>query len=108
MDRAGPAEGDQRAVADESDSATAGLLPVRRRMTAEQVVDSLFVACGKRLKSGEVNIDANGAREQKNSINFGWPRRAWEFTSLSNERDRPAFALPKAQPFVTTMAAFGS
>jgi hypothetical protein len=85
----------------------AGLLPVRRRMTAEQIVDSMFVACGKRLKTGEVNIDADGAREFTNSLNLGRPRRAWEFTSLSNERDRPALSLPKVQPFVTLMEAFG-
>lgn len=85
----------------------AGLLPVRRRMTAEQLVDSLFVACDKRLKTGEVNIDADGAREYTISLNLGRPQRAWEFTSLSNERDRPALSLPKVQPFVTLMEAYG-
>ena len=28
--------------------------------------------------------------------NLGRPRRAWQLTSLSNERDRPALSLPKA------------
>lgn len=88
-------------------SEVAGLLPVRRRMTAEQLVDSLFAACGKRLNTGELAIDADGAREYTISLNLGRPLRAWEFTSLSNERDRPSLSLPRAQPFVTTLEAFG-
>jgi hypothetical protein len=40
-------------------------------------------------------------------MNLGRPEHAWEFMSLSNERDRPALSLPKAQPFVTMMEAFG-
>ena len=97
----------QRQPLTEPDSELAGLLPVRRKMTAEQIVDSLFVACGKRLKAGELNIDSEGGRELRISINFGRPTRAWEFTSLSNERDRPGLALPKVRPFVTLMQAFG-
>lgn len=93
-------------VADPS-SEVAGLLPVRRRMTAEQVVDSMFLATGKRFKSGEVNIDSDGARDYTSSMNLGRPVRAWEFVGVSNERDRPALALPKVQPFVTLMEAFG-
>ncbi len=88
-------------------SDVAGLLPIRRRMAAEQVVDSMFLICGKRLKAGEVNIDSEGARELGISMNLGRPERAWEFMSLSNERDRPALSLPKAQPFVTMLEAFG-
>jgi len=96
----------RRPVADPS-SEIAGLLPIRRRMSAEQVVDSMFLACGKRFKAGEINIDSEGARELGISMNLGRPERAWEFMSLSNERDRPALSLPKAQPFVTMMEAFG-
>jgi len=94
------------ALADPASEA-AGLLPVRRRMTAEQLVDSMFLACGKRLNTGELAIDADGARELEISLNLGRPLRAWEFTSLSNERDRPSLSLPRAQPFVTTLEAFG-
>jgi hypothetical protein len=39
--------------------------------------------------------------------NLGTPRRAWEFTSLSNERDRPALSLPVAQSIADVLAAYG-
>lgn len=81
--------------------------PAPRRMTAEQIVDSLFVACEKPLDAGPLNIDLDGSREQSNSTDFGVPSRAWEFISLSNERDRPSLAKPFAAPFVTTMESFG-
>jgi hypothetical protein len=81
--------------------------PLRRRMTAEQIVDSLFLACGKDLNAGELNIDADGARSYTTSLNLGRPTRAWEFTSMSNERDRPSLALPLSQDFVTLMETFG-
>jgi hypothetical protein len=35
------------------------------------------------------------------------PTRAWQFTSLSNERDRPALSLPASQTVVTVLEAFG-
>ncbi|MFI4874701.1 MAG: DUF1553 domain-containing protein, partial [Blastopirellula sp. JB062] len=81
--------------------------PAPRRMTAEQIVDSLFLACEKRLDVGNLNIDLDGSRPASNSIDFGVPSRAWEFVSLSNERDRPSLALPFAAPFIATMQSFG-
>lgn len=87
--------------------AARGALPTRRRMSAEQLVDSLFAAAGKPLDAGPINIDIDGARPQSSSLNLGQATRAWHFTSLSNERDRPSLALPQAQPFVTLMEAFG-
>jgi hypothetical protein len=81
--------------------------PLRRRMTAEQLIDSLFVAAGKALDAGPMCIDIDGARPYTQSLNLGWPSRAWQFASLSNERDRPSLALPFAQPFVTLMETFG-
>jgi hypothetical protein len=84
-----------------------GAWPVRRRMSAEQLVDSLFAAAGKPLGAGPINIDIDGARPEESSLNLGLAARAWHFTSLSNERDRPSLALPQAQPFVTLMEAFG-
>jgi hypothetical protein len=81
--------------------------PLRRRMTAEQIVDSLFLAAGKPLNAGPISVDIDGARPYDKSLHLGEPTRAWEFASLSNERDRPSLALPFAQPFVTLMETFG-
>ena len=81
--------------------------PVQRRMTAEQVVDSLFSAVGKPLDSEELTMDNDGTQVEKNMISLGFPRRAWEFTSLSNERDRPSLAIPKAQAIVDVLENFG-
>ncbi len=81
--------------------------PLRRRMTAEQVIDSLFHVAGKPFRAGQLNFDLDGARGYSTFLNFGRPTRAWEFTSLSNERDRPSLALPLAQDFVSALKAFG-
>ena len=81
--------------------------PLRRRMTAEQVVDSLFTAAGKRFNAGRLNMDLDGARPYKQFLDLGDPRRAWEFASLSNERDRPSLAMPYSQDFVSLMKVFG-
>jgi hypothetical protein len=81
--------------------------PVRRRLSAEQVLDSLFAAAGKRLHCEELNIDVDGSRLETSSISLGLPERAWHFTSLSNERDRPSLSLPTAQPMLNVLEAFG-
>ncbi|MCI0460068.1 MAG: DUF1549 and DUF1553 domain-containing protein [Gemmataceae bacterium] len=81
--------------------------PARRRLTAEQLVDSLFLAVGKEFQAEELTMDPEGRRPITEMINLGTPRRAWEFTSLSNERDRPALALPMAQSIVDLLVAFG-
>lgn len=83
------------------------LLPVRRRMTAEQIVDSLFTLSGKQLESEALNLDVDGQRTINTFLNLGVPQRAWEFTSLSNERDRPALAMPRAQSIVDLLLTFG-
>jgi hypothetical protein len=81
--------------------------PVQRRMTAEQLVDSLFAAVGKDLDSEELTMDNDGTQSQNAMISLGLPRRAWEFTSMSNERDRPSLAIPKAQAIVDVLENFG-
>jgi len=81
--------------------------PVRRRLAAEQVVDSLFAAAGKPLQVGELSLDIDGARDLGNSISLGVPKRAWEFASTSNERDRPSLALPRVQAVVDLLSVFG-
>jgi hypothetical protein len=81
--------------------------PVRRRMTAEQLVDSLFAAVGKDFGAEELNLDPDGRRPPSEFLNLGTPRRAWEFTSTSNERDRPALSLPVVQSLVDVLETFG-
>jgi hypothetical protein len=71
------------------------------------VVDSLFAAAGKEFNSEELNQDADGRRPAQDFNNLGAPKRSWEFCSLSNERDRPALALPRAQAIVDTLIMFG-
>ena len=81
--------------------------PARRRMTAEQLVDSLFSAVGKKFQSEEMNLDVDGRRPVKDFNNLGTPYHSWEFTSLSNERDRPALAMPRAQQIADMLGTFG-
>ncbi len=81
--------------------------PSRRRLSAEQIVDSLFSAVGKRFESEEMNMDVDGRRPVKEFNNLGTPYHSWEFTSLSNERDRPALAMPRAQMISDTLTTFG-
>ena len=81
--------------------------PVRRRMSAEQMVDSLFAASGKSFGSEALCVDPEGRRPPTEMLNLGIPTRAWQFASTANERDRPALTLPITQTFVDLMDAFG-
>lgn len=81
--------------------------PERRRLTAEQVVDSLFAAAGKTLNVEELTFDPDSRRPAETMTTLGKPSRAWMFASLSNERDRPSLALPRAQAVTDVLHAFG-
>src|SRR5262249_19805147 len=81
--------------------------PMRRRLTGEQIVDSLFLAAGPPLDTEEVSLDIDGRRDLKSSISLGRPRRAWQLSSTSNERDRPSLSLPRVQAVVDVLEAFG-
>ena len=81
--------------------------PARRRMTAEQLVDSLFAVTGLPMDSEQLSFDPEARQSPKDHNNLGTPRRSWEFTSLSNERDRPALAKPRAQVIADVLTAFG-
>ena len=81
--------------------------PSRRRLSAEQVVDSLFAVAGKEMGVEPLTLDVNGRGTVATFLNLGMPRRAWQFTSLSNERDRPSLAIPKAQSVVDVLQTFG-
>jgi mono/diheme cytochrome c family protein len=81
--------------------------PARRRLAAEQIVDSLFSATGAPFHTEEVSLDIDGIRDMGNSITLGKPRRSWMLASTSNERDRPSLSLPRVQMVVDVLQAFG-
>jgi hypothetical protein len=54
-----------------------------------------------------MNLNPAGDRSPAQFLNMGTPARAWQLTALSNERDRPALALPIAQSLVDVMTTFG-
>ncbi|MFN5076243.1 MAG: DUF1553 domain-containing protein, partial [Planctomyces sp.] len=78
-----------------------------RRMTAEQMVDSLYAAVGKGFDAELLTLDPEGRRPDDSFLNLGQPQRAWQLCSLSKERDRPALALPVAQSLVDLLTVFG-
>jgi hypothetical protein len=80
---------------------------VRRRLSAEQIVDSLFAAAGKGFDCEELTFDPEGRRDPSHSPNLGRPTRAWQLVGLGGERDRPALALPRAAPIVDVLMSFG-
>ena len=55
----------------------------------------------------EMNVDVESTRLETQSINLGLPTRAWQFTTMGNERDRPSLSLPYAQTAVTMLEIFG-
>ena len=81
--------------------------PARRRLTAEQVVDSLHTAAGAVIDSEPMTFVPDGSKTLQTRQDLGLPRRAWMFASLNNERDRPSLALPHAQANVDVLEAFG-
>lgn len=83
------------------------LAPDRRRLDAEQVVDSLYVATGVEMNLGELTFVHDGRRHLSNRQTLGHPSRAWMLASLNNERDRPSLALPRARAVTDVLEAFG-
>ena len=81
--------------------------PWLRRMTAEQVVDSLHSLAGIPLETEEITFDPSSQQRDDAFLNLGVATRAWQLTSLSNERDRPSLSLPKAARVVECLEAFG-
>jgi hypothetical protein len=81
--------------------------PARRRMSAEQVLDSLFAVAGKPFRAEELCLDIDGRRPPSEFLNLGRPRHAWQLALPSNERDRPALTLPVVSSLTDTLMAFG-
>jgi hypothetical protein len=78
-----------------------------QRMSAEQVVDSLHVACGKPFDVEELTFDVEGVKPRDLHSRLPTPTTAWQFATTANERDRPSLSFPFAQQYTTLMAAFG-
>ncbi|MCA9123589.1 MAG: DUF1553 domain-containing protein [Planctomycetaceae bacterium] len=81
--------------------------PDPRRLAAEQVVDSLFAATGRPMETGQLTFVHDGAEPIERRLTLGSPNRAWMFAGLNNERDRPSLSMPRAQPIVDVLEAFG-
>jgi hypothetical protein len=81
--------------------------PTRRRVTGEQLVDSLLAAAGKDFGCEELTMDRDARRPDTTFGHFGIPQRAWEFVAVSNERDRPSLNLPTAQSIIDILTSYG-
>ncbi len=81
--------------------------PTRKRMTAEQIVDSIYQAVGKKLPSERLTHNADARQIWVNFIDLGQPKKSWEMVAISNERERPSMALPQAQSVVDLLSAYG-
>jgi hypothetical protein len=75
----------------------------RQRMSAEQIVDSLFIVVGKEFRAETLGVHAT----DPGAVQLPQPRRAWQFAALPNERDRPALGMPVSQTIVDVMQTFG-
>jgi Protein of unknown function (DUF1553) len=81
--------------------------PVRRRMSAEQIIDSLFAVSGKSIDVEPMTLDVDSRRPPEEFLHLGTVRRAWHLASTSTDRDRPALNMPGVQQIVDVMTAFG-
>ncbi|MEZ6089335.1 MAG: DUF1553 domain-containing protein [Pirellulaceae bacterium] len=81
--------------------------PDRRRLSAEQIVDSMHHATGRPIDAEELTFVHDGRRELGQRQTLGRPTRAWMFGDLKNERDRPSLSLPRARAVVDVLEAFG-
>ncbi len=81
--------------------------PTRRRMSAEQIVDTAFHSVAIPMRTEQLTLDVEGTLPADKFLNFGFPQRAWEFSTLANERDRPSLALPRVQAIADALQAFG-
>ena len=59
------------------------------------------------MEVGELNMDRDGGLGPDTFLNLGYPRKAWQYASLSNERDRPSLAIPRVQAVIDTLKQFG-
>ena len=101
----------QRESVGETLSSSSGIqffiAPGLRRMSAEQIVDSLYSAVGQPLNVEEMTFAPEAGRTSANRLTLGVPERAWNLANLANERDRPSLSLPRARALADILEAFG-
>ena len=96
------------AIAPDDKTAHLFLGPLQRRMSAEELVDSMYVAALKQMEwqTEEININLTG-RQKNDFTNFGRPQRAWQFGSVATNRDRPSLVMPLAQMHIDVLETWG-
>ena len=97
----------QRQTSQDPDSIRFFTAPGPRRLSAEQIVDSLFSATQKAMRTEPLTVDIGGGRPWSNALNLGRPTRAWMFGGMANNRDRPSLILPRAQAVIDVLTQFG-
>ncbi len=97
----------QRQTSQEPDSIRFFAAPGPRRLTAEQIVDSMFSTTRKQMRTEVLTVDIGGGRPWSNAVNLGRPTRAWMFGGMANNRDRPSLILPRAQAVIDVLTQFG-
>ena len=81
--------------------------PVRRRLSAEQLVDSLHVATGKPMRGEVQSFGQDGSQPRKNFPEMGRPTRAWQLICSASERDRISLGIPQVDLLNELLTAYG-
>ena len=81
--------------------------PVRRRMTAEQLVDSLHVATGKPMRGEVQSFGQDGSQPRTTFPEMGRPARAWQLICSASERDRVSLGIPQVDMLNELLTAYG-
>jgi hypothetical protein len=81
--------------------------PIRRRLTAEQLVDSLHVATGKPMRGEVQSFAQDGSQPRTTFPEMGRPSRAWQLVCSASERDRISLGIPQVDMLNELLAAYG-
>ena len=81
--------------------------PIRRRLTAEQLVDSLHTVTGKPMRGEVQGFGQDGSQPRKTFLELGRPARAWQLVCTASERDRNSLRLPEVDMLNELLQAYG-
>lgn len=81
--------------------------PIRRRLTAEQVVDSLHTATGKPMRTEIQSFSPDGVSERNKFLEMGRATRAWQLICTASERDRQSLSLPAVDSLNELLQSYG-